>query len=112
PSSPARRSVTISSAHPSVGDPSTNAKLSEKMRGARGDRHGGQHDGNRQAEGQCGDQRGQGASIARRVLVARRHSETVFGRSSEHGRSFNILSSTVPFPSFHMAGNVGEAVGK
>src|SRR4029077_8222150 len=74
------------------------AKLSEKLRGAGGDRHGGQHNGNREAEGQRGDQRGQGAAVVRRARVARRHREAKFGRSSKHGRSFGIQPSTVPFP--------------
>src|SRR6185503_8278807 len=93
-----RSTIATSSKHPSVGDPVTNAKVSEKMRGAGGDRHGSQHNGNRQPEGQRGDQRGEGAFVVGHAFVACRHREAEFGRSSEHGPSFSIQPSPVPFP--------------
>src|SRR3954469_22961945 len=46
---------------PLARDPSANAKVSEKMRGAGGHRHGGQDDSNRKRERYRRDQRGHAA---------------------------------------------------
>src|ERR1043165_3170880 len=95
-----------------VGGRAANASISEKMRGARRHRHGGQQHDGRNSERQRGDQRGQGAPVVRRALLARRHREAEFGRSSEHGRSFSIQPSTVPFPEVPYDGQLRRSCWK